>query len=188
MSSFLSASNIFLIVLLDTPQVTLGFSIPSGALGNTFPILFQPKWFFLNFDQFQKNTLHVIPQDWWLICWKSLLSGFRSVWLNAKKNLRLRLKIWIISRDLVPSDRAICTIASRLTFSDTKLYLKFGLDVEIWAYPKLCNQCYRYSKTILYDTPVFYTTFLPCASSDIDGLEERYDKVTPVQTDHWHSS
>ena len=37
----------------------------------------------------------------------------------------LRLKTQFVSRDLVPSDRATCTIASRVNFFDKKLNLNF---------------------------------------------------------------
>jgi hypothetical protein len=41
----------------------------------------------------------------------------------------LRLKIRFVSRDLVPSDRATCMIASRMNFFDTKLSLNFDFEV-----------------------------------------------------------
>ena len=37
----------------------------------------------------------------------------------------LRLKIRFVSRDLVPSDRATCTISSRVNFFDTKMLSDF---------------------------------------------------------------
>ena len=125
MSSFLSASNIFLIViLLGSPTLVFiivtgaaAFSIRTGALGNTFPVLFQLKGFFIYSDQFVQNSLYVItPQNRCLIFWRLLLSGFRSVLMNTATDKPLRLKIRFVSRDLVPSDRATCTIASGVNF------------------------------------------------------------------------
>ena len=71
--------------LLDPPPlVTIAPSIRTWALGNTFPMLFQLKWFLIYSDQFIQNALYVItPQDWCLIRWRLLLSGFRSVLVKA---------------------------------------------------------------------------------------------------------
>ena len=54
-STFISVSNIFLIViLLGTPPLvfTIAFTIRTGAIGNTFPVLFQLKWLSIYSDQF----------------------------------------------------------------------------------------------------------------------------------------
>ena len=138
MSCFFSVSNIFLIViLLDPPHLARAFalSIRFGALGNTFLVLFQPKRFFLFSDQFLQNTLVITPQNQCLICWRLLLSGFRSVLVNAT-NKFLRLKIRFVSRDMVPKYRATCTIASRVNFnkfSNKKLSLNVDFEVrDFW--------------------------------------------------------
>ena len=52
----------------------------------------------------------------------------------------LRLKIQFVSRDLVPSDRVTCTIASRVNFFDTKLSIKFTLKFDICVHRQLCEQ------------------------------------------------
>ena len=138
MSSFLSASNIFLIViLLDPPPPSvfaIAFSIRTGALGNTFSVLIQLKIFFINSSQFRiRNVLYgIIPQNRCLIRWRLLLSGFRSVLVNATDK-PLRLKVRFVSRALVPSDRPTCTIASRVSFFTTK--------PSVVARYKQTNQC-----------------------------------------------
>ena len=63
----------------------------------------------------------------------------------------LRLKIWFLYRDLDPTDRLTCTIASRVNFVDAKAPLKQNspptfLDYEVWDLSVLsaigcCNQC-----------------------------------------------
>ena len=85
MSSFLSASKIFLIVtLLDSPCLSNTPSVCAGALRNTFPMLFQLKIFLIYSDQFVLNPLVITtPQNYYLIRWRLLLSGFRSVLVNA---------------------------------------------------------------------------------------------------------
>ena len=90
-------------------------------------------------------------------------------------------KIQFVSRDLVPSDRVTCTIASRMNFFNTKkaslstLTSKF----EIWAYYQLYNQCNQYSKAIfiwlsmhsnLYTTSTIFLW-------DYNGLDECRDKA-----------
>jgi hypothetical protein len=115
-SSFqvLSASNIFLIViLLDAP---FPFSIRTRPIGNTFAVLFQLKRFFIYSDLFLQLALYVIsPRNRFWRCWRLLSSGFRSVLVNPTDR-SLRLKIRLVSRDLVPRDRATCTIASTVNF------------------------------------------------------------------------
>ena len=131
MSSFFSVSNIFLIViLLDPPHLARAFalSIRFGALGNTFPVLFQLKRFFIYSDQFLQNTLVITPQNQCLICWRLLSSGFRSVLLNGTDK-PLTLKIRLVSSDLVPSDRVTCTIASGENFFDTRLFSIFDFEI-----------------------------------------------------------
>jgi len=66
-SSFLSASlaDIFLIVILLGPPA---LAMQTGALWNTFPVLFQQKQFLIYSDQFVQDALYVItPQNRWLI-------------------------------------------------------------------------------------------------------------------------
>ena len=123
----LSALNIFLIVkilMLDPPHF-LALSNEIGALGNTFPELFQLKWFFIYFDQFVRNALYLITlQDWWLIRWRVLSSGFRSVFLvnaaGSRQTPQTKNNAILCIRDLIPSDRATCTIVSRVNFFSTK--------------------------------------------------------------------
>ena len=73
----ISTLNLFLIViLLDAATIW------SGAFGNTFPVLFQLKWFLINFEQLLQTAFYMITcalQNWYLIRWRLLLSGFRSV-------------------------------------------------------------------------------------------------------------
>ena len=117
-SSFYSASNIFLIVILLAPPPS-PLSLRIGTLGDTFPALFQLKRFFTYSDLLVQNTLDAITlQNRCVIRWKLLLNGFRSVLVNATGDKSLRLKIRFVSRDLVLSDRATCTIASRVNFFD----------------------------------------------------------------------
>ena len=120
MSCFLSRLYIFLIViLLDDPQTPFTpFSSWMRAGRDTYFVLFQLKRFFIYSDQSLQKTLYVmlLPQN---LYWKLLLSGFRSVLVNATDEL-LRLKIRFVARDLVPSGRVTCTIASRMNFFDTK--------------------------------------------------------------------
>ena len=127
---FLLASNILLIViLLDPPHLTftITFSFRTGVSGNTFLVLFQLKWFYIYSDQFVRNVLHMIPpENWCVIHWKLLLSGFRSVSVHP-----LRLKIRFVFRVLVPSDRATCTIAFRANFFYTKKLLFLNFDFEV---------------------------------------------------------
>ena len=67
----------------------------TGASGNTFPVLFQLDWFFIYSDQFFHKTLYVYvlpsnPQSSLsrcLICWRLLLSGFRSALVNTSDRL-----------------------------------------------------------------------------------------------------
>ena len=74
-SSFLSASNIFLIVILLDPPHFLVLSDGTGALGTTFPVLFQLKGIFIYSDQFVQNALYVItPKNCCLMRWR-LASG-----------------------------------------------------------------------------------------------------------------
>ena len=82
---FSSASNILLTFIPSEPLVFNNtLSIRTGALGDTFPVLFRLKRFLIYSDQFLQNTLNVItPQNRCLIPWRLLLSGFRSVLVNA---------------------------------------------------------------------------------------------------------
>ena len=71
----ISTLNIFLIVILLDPA-----TMWSGAFGNTFPVLFQLKWFVVNFERFLQTPFYMITvtlQNWSLIRWRLLLSGFR---------------------------------------------------------------------------------------------------------------
>ena len=117
--------NVLLIViLLDT------LSLRCGAFGNTFPVLFQLKRFFVTFEKILQNTIYHMPgtlQNWDLICWRLLSSGFRSVLVNTTDK-PLRLKIQFVSRDSVPIDRATCTIASSVKFR----FLSYDSEVEVW--------------------------------------------------------
>ena len=77
----ISTLNIFLIVILID---TLRYGI--GSFGNTFPMLFQLKWFLINFEQFLLTSSYMFTctlQNWHLIRWRLLSSGFRSVLVNA---------------------------------------------------------------------------------------------------------
>ena len=114
----LQSSSELLIVLDPPPLVlTLAFSIRTGSLLNTFTVLVQLKWFFICSDQFVQNVLYVnTPQSSWLIRWRLLLGGFRSVIVTCNRQT-LILKIRFVSRVLVPNDRATCTIASRVNSS-----------------------------------------------------------------------
>ena len=115
--ALLSASNIFLILilLLGSPHF-ITWSDRTGALGNTFPVLFQLKWFFIYYDQLVQNAFYAVtPRNWCLIRWRLLLSGFRSVLVDATdKPLRLKsdlcLGTWF---------RANCMIASRANSFDS---------------------------------------------------------------------
>ena len=79
-ASFLSALNVFLIVLLDPTSLCCGFLDRTGASGNIFPMLFRLKRFLIYCDQLVHITLYVItPQNWCLIFWRLLLSGLRWV-------------------------------------------------------------------------------------------------------------
>ena len=169
--------SIFLIViLLDPPHLlfTIALSIWTGPLGKTFPVRFQLKWFFIYSDQFLHNALYVItPQNWCVIHWKLLLSGFKWV-LVIVTDKPLRLNTRLVSRDLVPSDRATCTIASRVNlFATKKLSLKFDFkawDSSISPLCKQCNYIYNNAPKHLYDcrcTPTF-----PSLSQD-DNSEMR---------------
>ena len=129
MSSFLSASNIFLIVTLLDPllfisTVVLWFRrVRTGPLGITFPMLFPPKWFFMCSGLFLQIALYALTlQNQCLMRWRSFLIGFRSVLVTATGK-PFRLNFWFGSRDLVLSDPATCTIASRVNLNsfDTKL-------------------------------------------------------------------
>ena len=96
------------------------FSFRTGALVNTFPLLFQLDWFFIYSENFVQNALYVgTLRDRCLIFWRLLLSGFRSVLVNTSDKAS-KLKIRFVSRDLVPIDRAACTIASRVNFFNSK--------------------------------------------------------------------
>ena len=120
-SSFLSTSNIFLIViLLDPPHYIITLSDRTWALENTSPVLFQRKWFFVYSDQCVQNALYyeITLQNWCLIRWRLLLSGFRSVLVIATDK-SLQLKIRFVLRDLVPNNRATWSIVSRANFVDT---------------------------------------------------------------------
>ena len=79
---FLSArTSSSLFILLG---IAIAFSFRIGAFGNTFLMLFQLKWFFIVYDQLIQAAFFVVtPQDWCLIRWILLLSGFRSVLVNA---------------------------------------------------------------------------------------------------------
>ena len=118
LSSFfplLSSSKIFLIYVIIFMLDLAHSSNRTGALGITSLVLFQLKRFFIySGDQLVQNPLDVITvQNWWLICWRLLLSGLRSVLGNATDSLKpLRTNNPISSRDLVPSDQATCTTAS----------------------------------------------------------------------------
>ena len=115
-----SSLNIFLVFILLL-ETHIAISFRTGAFGNTFPVLFQLKWFLINFEQFLQTDFFVITlQNWCLIRWRLLLSGFRLVLMNATDK-PLRLKYQFVSRDLIPNDRTTCTIGSKMNFFDTKL-------------------------------------------------------------------
>ena len=128
MSSFLSAPYIFLIVIVLVDSL---FSRQTGPSGNTFPVLFQVLRFLIYYEKFvQKASYLMTPKNCCLICWRLFLNGFRSVLVKATDK-PLGLKILFVSRALVPSDRATCTIASRVNFFNTKKFFLI-LDFEVW--------------------------------------------------------
>ena len=96
LSSFLSSSKTFLIVIMLDLSNFLVTSKRIGALWITSPVLFQLRRFLIySGNQFVQDPLCVIAlQNWCLICWGLLLSGSRSVLGNAsnRSNL-LRLTI-----------------------------------------------------------------------------------------------
>jgi hypothetical protein len=108
-SSFLYASNIFLIIIL--PDAPLTFPIRPGILLNTFAVLFQLKEFFTYSEKLLQSFLVIALENGCVVCWKLLWSGFRSVLVNAPHK-PLRLKIRFASRGLVRIDLATCTFAS----------------------------------------------------------------------------
>ena len=91
LSLSLYTSNIFRVlifmILLDLPHL-LTLSNGTGVLGNTFPELYQLKWFSIYFDQFVQYAFHVIAlQVVRLIRGRLLSNGFRSVfkWMQLTK-------------------------------------------------------------------------------------------------------
>ena len=85
------------------------------------------------------------PQNRCLIYWRLLLSGFRSVWMNASDKPS-KPKIRFVSRDLVPSDRATCTIASRVNFLNSKKKL---VAFEVWKLRESLRNIFIWLSTIL---------------------------------------
>ena len=140
--------DIFLIVILLDLLAPISschrFSDGTGALVNTLLVHFQLKRFLIYSDQFVQNALYLRNlQNRCLILWRLLLSGFR--WVVSDRKNPLGLKIRFVSRDLVPSDRATCTIASRVNSFDTKSSPS-TIDLEVWGLsvsPAIicCNQC-----------------------------------------------
>ena len=99
MSSFLSASNVFLIAIRLAPATNFyspGRNWPSGS---TFPVLFRLKRFSIYSDQFLQNPFYVSPEiskNRSIIHWRLLLNGFRSVLVNVTdKPFRLKNLIYI---------------------------------------------------------------------------------------------
>ena len=92
-------------------------------------------------------------------------------WLQvgvSEYNKPLRLKFRFVSRDLVPSDRATCTIASRVNFSNAKKLSLFDFEVQNL---RVSLHLYYHLHNVLVI---------------IDGLDERHDKgMTPFRYDHY---
>ena len=83
----LCTENFLIVILLNPASLCHGLH-PTGALGNTFLMLFQLKWFLIYFDQFVQNALYVItPKHWCLVFWRWLLSGFR--WVVSEYNRKI---------------------------------------------------------------------------------------------------
>ena len=107
------------------------FSRRTGPSGNTFPVLFQVLRFLIYSEKFVHNASYLMtPKNHCLIRWRLFLNGFRSVLVNATDK-HLELKVRFVSRALVPSYRATCTIASRVNFFNTKKFFLI-LDFEVW--------------------------------------------------------
>ena len=160
-SSFLSASNVFLIAIRSA------WASAHWPLGSTFPVLFRLEWFFIYSDQFLQTAFYIspeIPENWSIICWRLLLNGLRLVLVNATDK-PLRLKNLIVSnRVLVPRDRMTCIIAFRLIFlvtkrvsSTTKLFTNFslslGFDVLVLS---VSSYVYKLALNVI-NTPVSIT-------------------------------
>ena len=118
-------------------MLDLSDSLPSnrtGALRITSPVLVQPKIFLIYSNHCVQNPFPVVTlQNWRLICWRLLLSGLRSVLGNATDSLKPpQTNNPICFRDLVPSDRATCTIASRVNFFISNKNLRIR-QLEPWC-------------------------------------------------------
>ena len=89
-------------------------------------------------------------KDRCLIRWRLLLNGLRSVLVNAiDKPLKLKFS-FVSTRDLVPSDRATCIIASRANFFITNLSLR----TRIWCFSFDRFFLYLQACTHVINTPV----------------------------------
>ena len=90
---FSANKNRTFFLTIIAPQKVITFTLQllrtrTGALGNTFPMLFPRKESFIYSDQLVQHTLCVIaPENWYLIRWRLLLSGFRSVLVDATDKL-----------------------------------------------------------------------------------------------------
>ena len=128
MSSFLSAPNIFLIVIVSVDYL---ISSRTGSSGNTFPVLFQVLRFLIYSEKSILKPLNLMtPKNCCLIRWRLFLNGFRSVLVNVTDK-PLGLKVQFVSRALVPRYQGTCTIASRVNFFNTKKF-SLILDLEVW--------------------------------------------------------
>ena len=148
MSSFLSASNIFLIVILLGLPVT----IPTGAFGNTYPMLFQANWFFLIYEKIIWTALNmvkpILSYTIWSLkrCSRLSLGGYRSVLVNATdkpdQKFDFCLGTWFRATEWLV--RSLPGWPSSIQSSPSTLTLKFSISV----YHQLCDQC---NQNILYD-------------------------------------
>ena len=137
-----------------------------------------------------------------LIQWRLYLSGFRSVSLNATDK-PLRLKIQFMSRDLVPSDRATCTIASRVNFFgtrpsgdrdvDSQGFHNISKSPDTYKLNRHRSQRNQYFKTCVYQESWLsmhsnlYDHFHYVFFAIREGLGERHDNLKATQHCQWFS-
>ena len=151
MSSLLSSSKIFLIVIILDLAHFLVSSNGTGAIWIISPVLFQLKRFLIYSGyQFVQNPLDV--WNWWLICWRLLLSGLRSVLGNATdgfKPLRLTIRFtlgtWFQATERLVRSLPGCTSSSSRRefsinvdrFSIISRYQTYLLYLTHQAYPEI---------------------------------------------------